>query len=209
MSCRVPHLDDLRRQDLLLSYPRWDTRPVVERIRAAVLVPGRRYSVQAPLLAYVGEALERRSVVVERMTWSPPSDATPLWVAQQVGAVLGRMRGRPLVVGKSLGTLAAPLAVAVRRPLPGIWLTPLLREPFVVAALRCTTEPALVIGGTADDLGGWDSDLVRSLGPTVHEVPDGDHSLMVPGPLADSARVLAEVASTVGRFLDEVVWPGG
>jgi hypothetical protein len=174
-----------------------------------VLVPGRRYSVQAPLLAYVGEALERRSVIVERMTWSPPPDATPLWVAQQVGAVLGRMRGRPLVVGKSLGTLAAPLAVAVGRPLPGIWLTPLLREPFVVAALRRATEPALVVGGTADDLAGWDSDLVRSLGSTVHEVPDGDHSLMVPGGLRDSAHVLGEVASAVERFLDEVVWPGG
>jgi hypothetical protein len=174
-----------------------------------VLVPGRHYSVQAPLLSYVGEALERRSVVVERMTWSPPPDATPLWVAQQVGGVLGRMGGRPLLVGKSLGTLAAPLAAAVGHPLPGIWLTPLLREPFVVAALRRATEPALIIGGTADDVAGWDSDLVRSLGPTVHEVPDGDHSLMVPGPLLDSARVLGAVASAVERFLDEAVWPAG
>jgi hypothetical protein len=186
----------------------WDTCPV-DRTRAAVLVPGRRYSVQAPLLAYIGEALERRSVVVERMTWSPPDDATPLWVAQQVGAVLGRMRGRPLVVGKSLGTLAAPLTVAVGRPLPGIWLTPLLREPFVVAALRRTTEPALVVGGTADHLAGWDSGLVRSLGPAVHEVPGGDHSLLVPGPLSDSALVLGEVVSAVESFLDEFVWPGG
>lgn len=180
---------------------------MAERTRAAVLVPGREYTVQAPLLAYVGEALERRSVVVERMTWSPPADATPLWVAQQVGAVLARMRGRPLVVGKSLGTLAAPLAAAVGRPLPGIWLTPLLHEPFVVASLRRATEPALVIGGTADHLAGWNSDLVRSLGPPFHEVPDGDHSLMVPGPLTNSARVLGEVVTVVERFLDEVVWP--
>jgi hypothetical protein len=42
--------------------------------RAAVLVPGGEYTVQAPLLAYVGEALERRSVIVERMT-SPPSSS--------------------------------------------------------------------------------------------------------------------------------------
>lgn len=174
-----------------------------------MLVPGGEYTVQAPLLAYVGEALERRSVIVERMTWSPPADATPLWVAQQVGAVLGRMRGRPLVVGKSLGTLAAPLAVAVGRTLPGIWITPLLREPFVVASLRRATEPALLIGGTSDHLAGWDSELVRSLGHAVHEVPDGDHSLMVPGPLANSARVLGEVVTVVERFLDEVVWPAG
>ena len=171
-------------------------------------MPGRHYSVEAPLLAYVSEALERRSVEVERMTWTPPEDATPLWVAQQVGAVLGRMRGRPLVVGKSLGTLAAPLTVAVGRPLPAIWLTPLLREPFVLAALRRSSEPSLVIGGTADDVAGWESELVTSLTATVHEVRDGDHSLMVPGPLAESARVLGEVASVVERFLDDVVWAG-
>jgi hypothetical protein len=39
----------------------------------------------------------------------------------------------------------------------------------------------------------------------VHEVRDADHSLLVPGPLADSARVLGEVAAAVERFLDEVV----
>ena len=172
-----------------------------------MLVPGRHYSVQAPLLAYIGEALERRSIQVERISWSPPDDATPLWVAQQVGAVLAGMPGRPLVVGKSLGTMAAPLACASGRPLPGIWLTPLLREPFVLAALRRPVEPALVVGGTADHLAGWEPELVASLSATVHEVPDGDHSLMVPGPLAESARVLGEIVRVVEQFLDDVVWP--
>lgn len=180
-----------------------------ERTRAALLVPGRAYTVQAPLLSFVGAALERRAVAVQRMTWSPPADATPSWVAHQVGAVLAVTPGRPLVVGKSLGTLAAPLAVAIGRPLPAIWLTPLLREPFVVAALHRSTEPTLVIGGTADNVAGWDSDLVRSLGLYVHEVSDADHSLMVPGPLAESARVLGEIITAVEQFLDNVLWPAG
>jgi hypothetical protein len=177
--------------------------------RWAVLVPGRAYPVQAPLLSYIGTALDRRGVTVESMTWSPPDDASPLWVAQQVGAVLTRTGRRTLVVGKSLGTLAAPLAAAVGRPLPGIWLTPLLRERFVVNALRLATEPQLVIGGTADQPAGWDPTLARSLSPhvRVHEVPDGDHALMVPGPLAESARVLGEVVTAVERFLDQMVWP--
>jgi hypothetical protein len=179
-----------------------------DRTRWAVLVPGRAYPVQAPLLSYIGAALDRRGVTVERMTWSPPDDASPLWVAQQVGAVLARTGRRTLVVGKSLGTLAAPLAVAVGRPLPGIWLTPLLRERFVVNALRYRAEPQLLVGGTADQLAGWDPALARSLSSHVHEVPDGDHALMVPGPLAESARVLGEVITAVERFLDEVVWPG-
>jgi hypothetical protein len=68
--------------------------------------------------------------------------------------------------------------------------------------------PQLLVGGTADQLAGWDPTLARSLSRHVHEVPDGDHALMVPGPLAESARVLGEVITAVERFLEEVVWPG-
>ena len=187
----------------------WDTPSVDQRTRTALLVPGRKYTVQAPLLAYIGEALERRSVAVERMTWSPPDDATPSWVAQQVGARLAWMGGHPLVVGKSLGTLAAPLAGATGKVLPGIWLTPLLGEPFVLAALRSPRAPALVVGGTADHIGGWEPDVVASLGTAVHQVANGDHSLMVPGPLVNSARVLGDVITAVEQFIDQVVWPAG
>lgn len=79
----------------------------------------------------------------------------------------------------------------------------------MVAALRRTTELALVIAGTADRVAGWDFDLVQSVGVAVHEVLESDHALMVPGPLASLARVLGEVITVVERFLDEVVWPAG
>src|SRR5690606_24689889 len=49
------------------------------------------------------------------------------------GACAGRRR-RPLVVAKSLGSFAAPVVAA--RGLPAIWLTPLLGQETVVAALR-------------------------------------------------------------------------
>jgi hypothetical protein len=185
---------------------------VAEQDKAALLVPGRGYTVQGPLLSYIDIALERRGVRVERLSWSPPDDTTPLWVATQVGQALVSLRlpHRTLVVGKSLGTLAAPLTGAVGRPLPGIWLTPLLRERFVFNALRLVSkEPALAVGGTADPISGWNPERVRAFSPRVrvHEVPRGDHSLMVPGPLAESARVLGEVLTAVERFVDEEVWP--
>jgi len=160
------------------------------------------------LLSYIGAALHRREVIVKRITWSPPDDASSLWVAQQVGAVLCTTGHRTLVVGKSLGTLAAPLAAAIGRQLPGIWLTPLLNERFVVNSLRRASQPQLLIGGTADQVGGWEPALARSLSPYVYEVPDGDHDLLVPGPLANSARVLGQVITEVEWFLDKMVFTG-
>ncbi|MFB9237212.1 alpha/beta hydrolase [Plantactinospora siamensis] len=111
---------------------------------------------------------------------------------------------RPLLIGKSLGTLAAPLAA--ERGLPAVWLTPLLRVGPVVEALRRATAPMLLVGGTADHTH-WDGALARTLSSHVLEIPDADHGLLVPGPLARSAAVLGQVAAAVEEFLDDVVWP--
>jgi hypothetical protein len=170
-------------------------------VTTAVVVPGQGYRVHAPLLFFARVALRRRGVVVDLVDWSPPEhlDATnaPQWVADQVESRLAGA-GRPLVVGKSLGSFAAPLVA--RNGLPAVWFTPLLGQEVVVAALRAATAPALLVGGTDDP--SWHGEVARSLSPHVHEVPGGDHSLLVPGPLADSARVLGEVATAVEQFLD-------
>jgi hypothetical protein len=111
----------------------------------------------------------------------------------------------PVLIGKSLGSLAAD--VAAERALAAVWLTPLLTAPAVVAALRRAASPFLLVGGTADQW--WDGNLARSLTPYVTEVTDADHGMLVPGPLAASAAVLGEVTTAVERFLDDVAWPAG
>lgn len=108
----------------------------------------------------------------------------------------------PLLIGKSLGSFGA--AVAADRGLAGIWLTPLLTIPECVDALSRSTEPFLLVGGTADDF--WDGALARELTPHVVEVNGADHGMKVPGPLRRSAQVLGEVMTAVEGFLDEVVW---
>lgn len=101
-----------------------------------------------------------------------------------------------LLVGKSLGSFAAPLAAD--RRLPAIWLTPLLHLPEVVTALERATAPCLLVGGTADLLG-------QRGGPPAHphvvEIPEADHSLMLPGPLVRSAEALGRVSTAVEEFV--------
>jgi len=109
----------------------------------------------------------------------------------------------PLLIGKSLGSLAAP--VAADRGLPAVWLTPLLIDEAAVAALHRALAPCLLIGGTADKV--WDGEVARSITPHVLEVDGADHGMIVPGGLAESAAVLGQVITAVENFLDDHVWP--
>ncbi|HEX7745881.1 MAG TPA: alpha/beta hydrolase [Micromonosporaceae bacterium] len=179
--------------------------------RVAVVVPGRMYGPSAPLLMYGADAAEARGARIDRISWTDlaelrdvgPLDAGP-WVRAQVARALDAVAPqRPLLIGKSLGTHAALLAV--ERQLPAVWLTPLLMSDEIVDALRRATAPCLLVGGTRDPA--WDGRLARELSPYVLEVDGADHGMYVPGPLAGSAEVLGRVATAVEGFLDDVVWP--
>jgi pimeloyl-ACP methyl ester carboxylesterase len=179
--------------------------------RVALIVPGRGYGPDAPLLDYATWAAANRGADTSAVVWQRageivrlPPDECGREVCAQVVAHLDTFDGRrPLLIGKSLGSHAA--ALAAERGLPAVWLTPVLTSPWVVAALRRATAPALLIGGTADGL--WDGALARDVSGHVLEIDDANHGMFVPGPLARSAAVLGRVATAIEAFLDEVVWP--
>jgi pimeloyl-ACP methyl ester carboxylesterase len=159
-----------------------------------------------PLLWFPADAAAARGAEIRRVSWSrldeppalDPGDRGP-WVRRDAEPALD---GATLVIAKSLGTYAAPLAA--ERRLPAVWLTPVLTDAYVADGLRRATAPFLLVGGTADRL--WDADLARELTPHVLEVPDADHGMYVEGPLARSVDVLGRVVTAVEYFLDEVVW---
>ncbi|MGN9811920.1 alpha/beta fold hydrolase [Micromonospora sp. BQ11] len=167
--------------------------------RRAVLIPGRGYDTRYPLFVYAGEALRRAGFALHAISWQVPDDLEMPqargWVGGQVAATLTERTD--LLVGKSLGTFATPLAAD--RGLPAIWLTPLLHVPEVVDGLRRATAPYLLVGGSADS--SWDGSVARRLTPNVVEIPEADHALMVPGPLARSADALGRVCSAVEEFV--------
>lgn len=177
--------------------------------RRAVLIPGRGYDTRYPLFLYAGEALRRAGYALHGISWQVPErfgpdregpEAAVDWVAGEVDAAL--TEPTDLLVGKSLGTMATPLAAA--RRLPAVWLTPLLHVPEVVDGLRRATAPFLLVGGTADR--SWDGAVARRLTPHVLEIEQADHALMVPGPMARSAEALGRVCTAVEEFVQ--VTPG-
>lgn len=176
--------------------------------RTALLIPGRMH-VHQSLLTFAEEALERREVEVHRLWWSPPTelslpDLIP-WVREQVETAIDDLGlDDPVLVGKSLGTLSAP--VAADRGLAAIWLTPVLHEEPFISLYRKATRPRLFIGGTADRL--WNGTLAAELSPEVLEVPEADHGLFVPGPLARSGESHGRAGTAIEAFLDSSVWSG-
>ncbi|GAA2262986.1 hypothetical protein GCM10009853_015160 [Glycomyces scopariae] len=174
----------------------------------AIVIPGGAFGPGAGMLMYVAEAVERRGARVHRHWWSSdPEDAAEPgvegWVTSEVAPLVDSVGGRPLLIGKSLGTNGA--ALAAERGLPAVWLTPVLTLPWVAAALAASPAPFLLVGGTADRW--WDSAAAARLTPHLFEVEGADHGMFVPGPVADSLDVLTRMIAAVEGFLDDIDWP--
>ena len=160
---------------------------------------------------YARLAVQRRGGHVHPIAWEFPegSDFSEQRrrVVSQVDSALEGMTAAtgaaPVVIGKSLGSLAAPLIAD--RGLAAVWFTPLLTDEPTVAALRRATGPCLLDGGTADQV--WDGRAARSLAADVVEIDGADHGMFVPGRLAASAAVLGRVITAVEDFLDHIVGP--
>ena len=179
--------------------------------RSAVLAPGGNYGADGPLLMYARLAVERRGGQARALIWQLSGDRglgqQRERVASQVAAAVDEMAvatgAAPVVIGKSLGSLAA--VVAADRGLAAVWFTPLLTDEPTVAALRRARAPCLLAGGTADQF--WDGRVARSVTADVVEIDGADHAMFVPGALGASAAVLGQVITAVEDFLDRVVWP--
>lgn len=167
--------------------------------RVASLLPGRNYTPNAPLLHFTRRVLLDQGWTVREHWWSR-GQAMQTDAAIEEAAAFVRDAGEPLlhlVVGKSLGSVAAP--VAVQKAMPAIWFTPLFEVPTVRAALDDTLEPTLLIGGGADET--WNRQAADQTRAQVHEIGDGDHSLEVPGSVRDSLKALDSVIRRVEDFI--------
>jgi pimeloyl-ACP methyl ester carboxylesterase len=175
-----------------------------------VVIPGGLFGPAAGMLMYASIVADRRGTTVHRHSWSrkPPNPHVPdveAWVDGEIRPLLDTVGGRPMLIGKSLGSNAA--ALAAERSLPAVWLTPALTSPWVRAALERATAPFLLVGGTADTQW-WDACQAGRLSPHVLEVEGANHGMMVPGPLTNSTAVLGRVLTAMDEFFDAIDWPG-
>jgi hypothetical protein len=168
--------------------------------RCVLVLPGVRYFSQAPLLWFAREAAQAAGWSALELSERAPADADPFaWLRARAQSALAAIDAqRVLVVGKSLGSVAAPLAA--ERGLRAIWLTPLLVRPEVVSALNATQAPALLVGSSADPT--WaDGEQPVNDALEIMELEGLDHSLQAAGDPFASLAVLREVTERIARFL--------
>ena len=169
--------------------------------RCAVLLPGVRYFSQAPLLWFAREAAQAAGWSVLELSERAPADEEPFeWMRRRAASAIDAASDAETVavVGKSLGSAAAPLVA--ERGLPAVWLTPLLVRPDVVAALRAATAPVLLVGSSADPT--WsDGEQPGGVSVSVLEFDGLDHSLQVEGDPLASLDVLRQATERIGDFL--------
>jgi pimeloyl-ACP methyl ester carboxylesterase len=169
--------------------------------RCAVVLPGIRYFSQAPLLWFVREAAQARSWSVVEVDERAPRDQEPFaWMRAQAESALEAASGaeRVVVVGKSLGTAAAPMVSG-----PAVWLTPLLDQPDVASAINSATAPTLLVGSRADPT--WaDGPAPGNAALEVLELDGLDHSLQVSRDPLASLDVLRDVTARAGAFLERL-----
>jgi hypothetical protein len=169
--------------------------------RCAVILPGVRYFSQAPLLWFAREAARAGGWSVVEVDERAPADQEPFaWMREQAKRALEAASDAELtvVIGKSLGSAAAPLVRG-----PAVWLTPLLTQEAIVEALRTTEAPTLLVGSPDDPTWG-EGAVPGNEALEVLELHGLDHSLQVSGDPRASLDALARVTERVGAFLERL-----
>lgn len=188
-------------------------------------MPGTGYNCDRPLLYYCAMALADAGWFVERLDVDADLSKTlaPRIFSMLSGAVDDWLDGIPrrsspasqprtLVVAKSLSTFIYPHVS--RLGVPMALLTPVL-SPADFDPTRSVIpvpgdddyEPGsapepLICAGTADPL--YRSDRAHRLSGLVHEYPQANHSIEVPGRWRTSASYLDDVVARVEEFAESL-----
>ncbi len=180
----------------------------------ALVLPGSGYTADMPLLHYPARLLLEAGADLLALEYAYGGLAAPereRRLAADVGAACrAALAQRPYewvtLLGKSLGTIAMAGLFAAGIVPPearAIWLTPVLGDDHVWAAMQRTRPPAVVAIGTADPF--YDAGrlaAVRATAGVEAVVVDGaDHGLELPGDVLGSLAALERVVRAVQRLL--------
>lgn len=174
-----------------------DLGPSRDETGLLVVLPGRGYHPDKPLLAVAAQVAVDLRWRVRQVWWEAPDDASPAWAERELAAAVQEYDGPIRVLAKSIGSFAAPAVAA--SSYPACWLTPLLGQPAIVDGIRANPAAQLVVGGTADSL--WDSAVAATLPGEVLELPGANHSLVVKGRRNATASAHAEFVRALTRWL--------
>lgn len=170
-----------------------------------IVLPGRAYTADAPMLFFATQVALARGWDVRQIWWDPPTRGTrdlafeTSWVSDELDAAAHGHDDRVLVIAKSLGTLAA--ARAAERGYDAAWLTPLLSESALADVLLDYPGHQLCVIGSEDP---FYVPAVFDALPGRRLLVAGDHLLRVPGDPVATVQSHLELTRAVDGWLTEM-----
>ena len=163
----------------------------------ALLLPGRGYTVNHPVLYYLAAVARELGWNIKAVSWDETDLSDNEVVAHGRERLASLPAGQHLVIGKSLGSLLLPDVAELG--LPAIWVTPLLHRTDVRSGALRASGPSLYVGGTADE--SWDPEGIRQSGHEFLELENGNHGLEIDKDAAASAQFLVLLVQRTREFL--------
>ncbi|MHA2424192.1 MAG: hypothetical protein ACXAEF_05360 [Candidatus Thorarchaeota archaeon] len=188
----------------------------------SVVLPGLHYNVDMPLLYYsTGVLLEAgHSVLSVDTRYSHKKDFTTVsseertkWMCTDAKAVLDAVNTLSnhklsVFVAKSLGTIQTSYLVQKHDEIQSckiVWLTPLLKQNWVMEQMIAHQGKSLIVIGTADPH--YDDEKLATIIETgrskMMAIPNGNHSLDVPSGLIDSMKQNIDIMTEMREFVSQ------
>ncbi|MGO9378810.1 MAG: alpha/beta family hydrolase [Dissulfurispiraceae bacterium] len=195
-------------------------RQKAETKHLAILLPGLGYTAHMPVMYYTGLALLAKQADVMRADYNyiKHSDFMALdpderrrWAAKDAMAVFNaaidqRKYDEITLVGKSIGTSAMGHLIATIHDMPRlrcIWLTPLLKNEYLLSQIKQVEHRALFVVGTRDPY--YDKaileDLLKTTGGESIIITGADHSLEIDGDPVKAIQALERIVDGILKFL--------
>ncbi len=186
----------------------------------SVILPGLHYNVDMPLLYYsTGILLEAGHSVLSVDTrysgkegfMSVSSEVRTKWMFEDITGVFNAVQELDeytlaVLVGKSLGTLQMGFLVERAKSIQKcklIWLTPLLKQEWLVKQVIAHLGESFLVIGTYDEH--YNEEILTRITEgsncEVYTVPMGNHSLDVPGGLVESMNQLTDLMKELRDFV--------
>lgn len=200
------------------AVPHWFLPAGRETSHLAILLPGRAYGLDLPLMLYSAKLLHEKGadiLGVDYTSYTADPEMDPDEIKRRLGSdVLAalnvvlqqRQYQRITLLGKSLGTIVmGRLTTADPRLAQAecIWMTPLLLMEDLRAQIAARPHQALFIGGTADEQFDLDhlAALEKATGGESLVLEGANHILEMPGSVVASMQFLERIMRRMDEFL--------
>lgn len=185
---------------------------------AALVLPGRGYNCQGPVLHYPTLELLARGADVLCVDYTQRPDFFTLPSSELLQASISDAEAayrvlmdqssyqRLTIVGKSLGTMVMGYlltTLSISLAVQAIWLTPLLRLQLLRAQIEQANRPSFIVIGTADPE--YDAELLAEVQKTtqagVLAIENANHSLEINTNALLSLQAMEQMMQALQEFL--------